>query len=43
MPILSGVNRIPRIDTYFFNIHSKIVLPSNLGLPKGLFPLGLTN
>ena len=26
------------IDTYFFKIHSNIVLLSTLGLPKGLFP-----
>ena len=30
----------PRIDTYFFKIHSNIVLPSTLGLPKGLVPVG---
>ena len=28
--------------TYFFKIHSISVLPSTLGLPKGLFPSGLT-
>ena len=33
---------IPRVDTYFFEIHSNIVLPSSLGLPKGLFPVGLS-
>ena len=26
--ILSGTNPIPRIDTYFFKLHSNIVLPS---------------
>ena len=39
IPILSRVNPIPRIDTYFFKINSNIVL--RLGLPKGLFPVGL--
>ena len=42
IPILSRINPIPRIDTYFFKIHSNIVLPST---PKhsyiGLFPIGL--
>jgi hypothetical protein len=33
---------IPRIDTYFFKVHSNIVLPSTLlGLPKGRIPEGL--
>ena len=27
-PILSRINQIPRIDTYFLKIHSNIVLPS---------------
>ena len=27
-PILSQINLIPRIDTYFFKIHSNIVLTS---------------
>ena len=35
------INPIPRIDTYFSKVHSNIVLPSTLGLPKGLFPVGL--
>ena len=34
---LTQINPIPRIDTYFFKIHSNIVL----GLPKGLFPVDL--
>ena len=28
IPILSRMNPIARIDTYFFKIHSNIVLPS---------------
>ena len=28
IPILRRINPIPRIDTYFFKIHSNIVLPS---------------
>ena len=28
IPILSRINPIPRIDAYFFKIHSNIVLPS---------------
>ena len=31
-------NPIPRIDTYLFKVHTNIV---RLGLPKGLFPVGL--
>jgi len=43
IPILSRINTIPRIDTYLFKVHSNIVLPPTvcLGLPKGLFPVGL--
>jgi hypothetical protein len=26
IPILSQINTIPRSDTYFFKVHSKIVL-----------------
>ena len=37
--ILSRINPIPRTDTYLFKVHSNIVL--HLGLPKGLFPIGL--
>ena len=29
-PYLSRINPIPRIDTYFFKVHSNIVLPSLL-------------
>ena len=34
--------QIPGIDTYFYKIH--LVLPSHLrlGLPKGLFPVGVS-
>ena len=39
--ILSRINPTPRIDTYFFKIHSNIIFPSILGLPKGLFPAGV--
>ena len=41
IPILSRINPIPRIDTYLFKVHSNIVLQLRLGLPKGLFPVGL--
>ena len=27
-PILNEIKSIPRIDTYFFNIHSNVVIPS---------------
>ena len=40
-PILSRINPIARIDTYFFKIHSNIVFSSPLGLPERLFPTGL--
>ena len=35
IPILSRINPIPRIDTYLFKVYLR------LGLPKGLFPVGL--
>ena len=35
LPILSRINPIPRIDIYFFQAHSHIVLP------KDLFPVDL--
>ena len=38
--ILNRINPIPCINTYFFKIHSNINFPC-LGLPKGLFPVGL--
>ena len=41
IPILSRINPIPRIDTYFFKIHSNIFLPSTPRHPKGLFPAGV--
>jgi hypothetical protein len=28
IPIMSRINQIPPIDTYFFKVHSYIVLPS---------------
>ena len=43
IPILSRINPIPRIDIYFFKVLSNIVLPSCLGLPKGLFPVKILN
>ena len=41
IPILSRVNLTPRIDTYFFKIHSNIVLPLTPSLLKGPLPVGL--
>jgi len=41
IPIQNRINPIPRIDTYFFKVHCNIVLPSSLGPPKCLFPVGL--
>jgi hypothetical protein len=38
IPILSGINPIPSIDTYLFKVHSNFV---GLGLPKGLFPVDI--
>ena len=35
------MNPIPRDDTYFFKIHSNIVFHIRLGIPKGLFPVGV--
>ena len=32
---------VSRIYTYFFNIHSNISSNLRLGLPSGLFPVGL--
>ena len=37
---MCGINPIPRTDTYFFKIHSKIISHVRLGLPKGIFPVG---
>jgi hypothetical protein len=39
IPIFNRINTIPRIDIYFFKVHSNIVL--GLGLPKGPFLVGL--
>ena len=38
---MSRINPVPNIDTYFLKIHSNTVLPLYLGLPKGLFLVGL--
>ena len=42
IPILSRINQIPRINTYFFQIHSNLSSHLRLGLPKGLFPVGVS-
>jgi hypothetical protein len=39
--IVIRINPILSIDTYFFTISSNIALPSTLGLPKNLIPVGL--
>ena len=39
IPILSQINPVPRMDTYFFKIHYNIALPSTLSLPK--VPVGV--
>ena len=43
IPILSRINQIPRVVTY--SLRSIPIQSSHLplGLPKGLFPVGLTN
>ena len=44
IPILSRINPIPRINTYFFMIHSNIVLPSISSFPNDLcLTVNLTN
>ena len=40
-PILSRINLIPRIATYIFKIILILSSHLRLGLPKGLFPVGL--
>ena len=40
-PILSRINPIPRIETYFFKILSNIVLPTKPRPSKGIFPAGV--
>ena len=40
--ILSRINPILRIDTYFIKIHSNIVYHLHLGLSRDLFPVVLT-
>ena len=41
IPILSQINPIPHIHTYYFKIHSIIALQSTLWPPKGLFHVSL--
>ena len=41
IPILSWINWIPGIDTYLFKIDSNILSHLRLGLPTGIFPVGL--
>ena len=41
IPILSQINPIPHIDTYFYKFHSNIVLLFVPRPSKGLFPVGL--
>ena len=41
IPILSRINPIPHFDTYFFKILLILSSHIRLGLPKGLFPVGL--
>ena len=40
IPILSRINSVPRIDTYFFKVHS-ISSHLRLVLPNGIFLVGL--
>ena len=40
IPNLSRINPIPRIDNYFFTVHSNIP-PLNLSLPEGIFHISL--
>ena len=40
-PCFERINPIPRTDTHFFNIRFKLYSHLRLGLPKGLFPVGL--
>ena len=41
IPILSRINPIPRTDTYFLRYILILSSHLRLGLPKGLFPVGL--
>ena len=41
IPILSRFNVIPRSDNYFFKILSNLSSHLRVGLPKGLFPVGV--
>ena len=42
IPILSQINQIPRIDTYFIKIYLILPLHLRLGFPEGLFSVCLT-
>ena len=43
LTIQNPIKLLPRIDIYFFNIHSNTALHLYLGLPKGLIRVGVTN
>ena len=43
IPILSRINPFPRIDTYFFKVHTNTSYFPHNCLPEGLFSVGLTN
>ena len=38
---LNRINRIPRIDIYFFKFYSNFYFHLQLGIPKVLLPVGL--
>jgi hypothetical protein len=40
VPLLSEMNSVHAIKSYFPKIHFNIILPGTLGLPSGLFPSG---
>jgi hypothetical protein len=40
-PILSLLNPIHALPSYFLKVHFNLVLPRTPGLPSGLFPLGV--
>ena len=41
VPILSRINPIPHIDSYFLKVLLILSFHLRIGLPKGLFPVGL--
>ena len=43
MPVLIRIKPIPRIETYFFKIHSNIVLPSSARSPQISFSCWFTS